>query len=83
MARFYFTYGPDGEHPFPGGWTEVEAEDRDIAVAAFCAFHPRKEGLIDCAGIYDAMQFQATKMSARGNFGKCCQELIQIMRFAQ
>ena len=24
MARFYFTYGTDGQ-PFVGGWTEVDA----------------------------------------------------------
>lgn len=30
MARFYFTYGTDGQ-PFVGGWTEVEAPNYGAA----------------------------------------------------
>lgn len=41
MARFYFTYGTDGQ-PFFGGWTEVEAPDAHAACAAFRAYHPDK-----------------------------------------
>lgn len=39
MAKFYFTYGTDGQ-PFFGGWTEVEAPDSHAACAAFRAYHP-------------------------------------------
>lgn len=41
MAKFYFTYGTDGQ-PFFGGWTEVEAPDAHAACAAFRAYHPDK-----------------------------------------
>lgn len=48
MAKFYFTYGTDGQ-PFFGGWTEVEAPDAHAACAAFRAYHPDKtEGLSLC-----------------------------------
>ena len=47
MAKFYFTYGTDGQ-PFFGGWTEVEAPDAHAACAAFRAYHPDKtEGLVN------------------------------------
>lgn len=53
MAKFYFTYGTDGQ-PFFGGWTEVEAPDAHAACAAFRAYHPDKtEGLVNCSSIYD------------------------------
>lgn len=32
MAKFYFTYGTDGQ-PFFGGWTEVEAPGRSRGCA--------------------------------------------------
>lgn len=47
MARFYFTYGTDGQ-PFFGGWTEVDAPDIHAACAAFRVYHPDKtEGIVN------------------------------------
>ena len=60
MAKFYFTYGTDGQ-PFFGGWTEVEAPDAHAACAAFRAYHPDKtEGLVNCSSIYDEEKFKLT-----------------------
>ena len=62
MAKFYFTYGTDGQ-PFFGGWTEVEAPDAHAACAAFRAYHPDKtEGLVNCSSIYDEEKFKLTEM---------------------
>lgn len=76
MAKYYFTYGTDGQ-PFRGGWTEVEAKSEAEAIAAFRSKHPdRIDGLVNCAGIYTARAFRVTQMYGFGNFGKFCQEKI-------
>ena len=80
MAKFYFTYGTEGQ-PFVGGWTEVEAPDGHAACAAFRAYHPDKtEGLLNCSSVYDEAHFKLTEMYRRDNFGFRCHELIQITR---
>lgn len=80
--RFYFTYAQT-EHPFPGGWTTVEAPDLDMACKVFRLFHPDKpKGLIHCAGIYPEEQFVYSNMYRQGNFGKRCQEFIALTRTA-
>ena len=72
MAKFYFTYGTDGQ-PFFGGWTEVEAPDAHAACAAFRAYHPDKtEGLVNCSSIYDEEKFKLTGMYRESNFGFRC-----------
>lgn len=78
MAKFYFTYGSDG-HDYVGGWTEVEAEDYDKAIKIFCAVHPKRDGCVACAGIYDEETFQNTTMYENGNFGKFLHERIQLI----
>lgn len=80
MAVFYFTYGSEGQ-PFVGGWTEVAAESKAVAVAAFRVFHPDKvAGLVNCSSIYDEERFKQTKMYQNGNFGIRCHEIIGIAR---
>jgi len=81
MARYYFTYGSES-HPFFGGWTEVEAEDRDTACAAFRAFHPDKvPGRPDCCEVYDEARFKQTPMyGPGGNLGHRCHEVIMLQR---
>lgn len=81
MARFYFTYGLEGQ-PYVGGWTEVIAENRPAAEAAFRAFHPdRHPGLLNCSSIYDENVFKRTSMSGpKGNFDMHCHEVISIHR---
>ena len=82
MAKFYFTYGTDGQ-PFFGGWTEVEAPDAHAACAAFRAYHPDKtEGLVNCSSIYDEEKFKLTGMYRESNFGFRCHEIITLRREA-
>lgn len=77
MARFYFTYGSEGQ-PFVGGWTEVEAEDRRKACAAFRAYHPDKtEGLLNCSDVYTQEEFMQSGM-VKDNLGACCHEYISL-----
>lgn len=78
MAKFYFTYGTDGQ-PFAGGWTVVEAPDGHAACAAFRAYHPDKtDGLLNCSSVYDEEHFKLTEMCRRGNFGSHCWDRISI-----
>lgn len=78
--RFYFTYGTEGQ-PFYGGWTTVEAPDYRAACAAFRACHPDKiNGLLNCSSVYDEERFMSSEMSASGNFGFCCHEIITLQR---
>lgn len=82
MAKFYFTYGTDGQ-PFFGGWTEVEAPDAHAACAAFRAYHPDKtEDLVNCSSIYDEEKFKLTEMYRESNFGFRCHEIITLRREA-
>ena len=77
MARFYFTYGSEG-YPFVGGWTEVEAEDRHKACAAFRTYHPDKtEGLLNCSDVYTQEEFMQSGM-AEDNLGARCHEYISL-----
>jgi len=76
--KFYFTYGTD-KQPFYGGWTEVEATNKEMAITAFRTYHPdRAEGFVNCASIYDANSFAKTTMYEEGNFGYRCWERICI-----
>lgn len=77
---YYFTYGSDIRFPFQSGWTEIEAESYDQAIAAFQAFHPNRSGsdFINCAGIYGEESFSRKRMAKEGNFGRRCVERIRI-----
>lgn len=81
MAKFYFTYGTEGQ-PFYGGWTEVEAPNIRAASFAFRAFHPDKtEGLLNCSDVYGEEHFKRTSMyGPGGNFGHRCHETITLQR---
>ncbi len=80
MKTFYFTYGTEGQ-PFRGGWTEIEAENRQTACAVFRACHPdRMEGVLNCSSVYDEEQFSKTRMAKEGNFGARCHERITLKR---
>lgn len=83
MARFYFTYGTDGQ-PYVGGWTEVEAPDIHAACSAFRAYHPDKdEGLLNCSSVYTEERFKRTEMAGpNGNFRRFCHEVITLRREA-
>lgn len=80
MARFYFTYGTEGQ-PYCGGWSVVEAPDRSRAEAAFRAYHPDKmKGFLNCSSVYNEELFRKTAMAAEGNFGARCHEIIHLSR---
>lgn len=79
MENFYFTYGSD--HWAQGGWTVVTADNIDQACDIFSAIHPRRDGFVACAGIYDEQTFIRTKMAKEGNLGKRLVERISIDRF--
>ena len=82
MAKFYFTYGTDGQ-PFFGGWTEVDAPDCRSACSAFRTYHPDKtEGLLNCSSVYDEEHFKLTEMYRESNFGFRCHEIITLRREA-
>lgn len=80
MAKFYFTYGTSKSQPFFGGWTEVEASDRNAAAYAFRSVHPDKnEGIVNCAGIYSEDEFKTTDMyTNNNNLGYACHERITL-----
>lgn len=80
MAKFYFTYGTDGQ-PFSGGWTEVEADDMHIACGLFRAVHPDKDsGYLNCSSVYTEESFKNTEMYLEGNFGYRCHEKLTLKR---
>lgn len=80
MAKYYFTYGA-GAQPFYGGWTEVEASDRQTAYAAFKAYHSKNaNGCLPFCSCYTEEEFAASGMLAEGNFGRRCHERICLSR---
>lgn len=78
MAKFYFTYGTEGQ-PFYGGWSEIEAPTIGIACKVFTAYHPCRGGsdLLNCCSVYTEERFKRTSMAGPGgNFGYRCHERI-------
>ncbi len=71
-TRYYFTFGNNKDMPFQDGWVEVVADSESQAIKVFCCKFPKKNGLVNCAGIYDETSFKRTKMYENGNFGKRC-----------
>lgn len=79
--KFYFTYGTTDNMPFIGGWTEIEAPDRETACKVFRLFHPDKiKGLLNCSSVYDEKAFKDTCMAKVGNFNYFCHERISLTR---
>ena len=80
MKNYYFTYGSSPQYPFCGGWTVVVAEDKRKAMAAFRAYHEdAKEGVLNCAFVYDQAEMEKSGMLASGNEGEFCRERIVLM----
>ena len=76
MEKFYFTFGTSERFPYCGGWVEVLAPDRSAAVKTFRAKYPDvHEGIVNCADIYTAAQFESSGMSS-GNRGSFCHEIL-------
>ena len=80
MPRFYFTYGSDERFPFQGGWTMVAAPNQAVAYEAFRAFHPDRNGCLNCSDVYTETEFESTKMYQTGNRDCRCHERIAISR---
>jgi len=75
--KFYYTYGSNSPtQAYKGGWTEVEAYDREEADRKFLRIHPSVDGFLPCAGVYYEDEFKANPMYTKGNFGKFCIEMI-------
>lgn len=80
MNKYYFTYGSSGMD-FKGGWTVVEAPNKESAIALFKAYHPlSKNGLLNCCSIYCEYDFKKTSMYEQGNFGHYEWETITVER---
>lgn len=78
--KFYFTYGLVG-HPFVGGWTMIEAPNKEIAIGAFRAVHPDKQkNFLNCSTVYTEQEFRVTGMGddLDGNHGAWCHEIIHV-----
>ncbi len=76
MERFYFTFGSSEHFPYQGGWVEVFAPSRRLAVKTFRAHFPdRNEGIVNCSDIYTEEQFQKTEM-VNSNLGAACHEIL-------
>ncbi len=82
MAKYYFTYGTDKVFPHYGGWTEVEAPSRELAYAAFKAYHSKNDnGCLPFCSCYSEEEFAASGMdNEKGNFGRRCHERISLTR---
>lgn len=75
MKRYFFTFGNDPHFPYEDGWIEVESPERELALRAFRAFHPDRDGtgVINCADIYDESTFKLLNHSINLNdwHGQC------------
>lgn len=81
MVKYYFTYGDDASFPRQNGWTEVEAENYQLAIRAFQTFHPNRPGseALNCAGCYSDRVWDSTFMAKNNdNFGHGCWERITV-----
>lgn len=76
VRKFYFTFGLSEKFPYQGGWVEVFAPDRTLAVKTFRSRFPdRNEGVINCSDIYTEEQFRKTEM-VNDNLGAACHEVL-------
>lgn len=70
MARtnsYYFSFGTNPLFPYYKGYVVVRAADIDQAIAVFDAYHPRRDGFINCAFVYDQCSWDAWQLP----HGKC------------
>ena len=61
---FYFTFGSSSEFPYQDGYLIVKARSKSEAVSIFRSYFPsRKEGVVNCAFIYDQEEWEKTAMN--------------------
>ena len=83
MQKFYFTYGTSEQYPYKGGWTEVIAETKHMAILAFKVVHPDvHEGILNCASVYTEEEFTSSGMTT-GNYGACRHETIILSQIVK
>ena len=59
MKNYYFTFGASPNYPFYKGYVLVNAATLNDAVNAFDAEHePIQEGIVNCAFMYNEIEFQ-------------------------
>ena len=80
MHKFYFTYGSEN-HPFLGGWTEIEAPDENTARMIFLAIHPSDDGM-HCSSVYTEKEFLDAGFNTKGNFGQFAHEVLTYKRLS-
>lgn len=75
---YYFTYGPEGI--FEGGWSEIEAPDKNTAIRLHALVHGLSiAGLGRYAECYSRHEFMETTMFKKGeNFNNACVERISF-----
>lgn len=80
-TTYYFTYANNKDFPFIGGWTEIEAPSKDVAIQLFNYLHPNTKhpDIVNCSFIYDANEFKNTIMyKYNTNMGHACWEHYEI-----
>lgn len=78
MPKFYFTFSEYESFPYQNGWVEVEAATWSAAIATFNTKYPnrRNENVVNCSGMYDEKEFNATDMAKYRNYGAYCHETL-------
>ena len=77
--QIIFSHHPGSK--YGGGWTVVDADGVDQAIAIYRIFHPDiNPPMLDCSGIFTENTFIGTKMHRQGNYGKRAVERITLTR---
>ena len=74
---FYFSFGTSEHFPFKhGGWVEVRAKDRMEACELYSSHYPKRDGLINCAFVYDEREWKQSGMDREVASGHVCHQVI-------
>ncbi len=73
---FYFSFGTSDHFPFKLGWVEVRgAEDRMEACEMYSSHYPKRDGLINCAFVYNEDEWKKSGLG-REELGYECHQVI-------
>ena len=76
LETFYFSFGSSEHFPFQmPGWVEVRAKNRMEACDMYSSHHPRRDGLLNCAFVYNQREWQQSGMDG-GKPGQVCRQVI-------
>lgn len=73
---FRFSFGTSEHFPFHGGWVEVLAPNRMEACEMFSSHYPKRDGLINCAFVYDEREWRQAGMDGETAPGHVCHQVI-------